>query len=163
MESTLGYNAEVAFYCRRMILRRILKKRWWQQQHFASFQTAATFDNVESLALAAEEMVVCHFKQMNILTAIITLIASYYVLNADYPKGLGSHCKNIYLFFEHVLLPKLKQGSAKQLPISVQTVVAKLNGMAYIIRHVEMIIQEFLLFSCVKCVHFNTGIACLVC
>ena len=85
-----GIQCRVAFYCRRMILRRILKKRWWQQQHFASFQTDATFDNVESLALAAEEMVVCHFKQMNILTAIITLIASYYVLNADYPKGLGS-------------------------------------------------------------------------
>jgi len=88
---------------------------------------------------------------MNILTAIITLIASYYVFNADYPKGLGGHSKNIYLFLEHMLLPKLKQGSATQLPISVETVVAKLNGMAYIIRRVEMIIQEFLLFSCVKC------------
>jgi len=92
--------------------------------------TGATFDDVQSLVLAAEGMVVCHFKQLNILTAVITLIASYYVFNADYPKGLGGHSKNIYLFLEHMLLPKLRHGSTAQLPISVETVIGKLNGMA---------------------------------
>ena len=92
--------------------------------------TGATFDDVQSLVLAAEGMVVCHFKQLNILTTVITLIASYYLFNADYPKGLGGHSKNIYLFLEHMLLPKLRHGSAAQLPISVETVIGKLNGMA---------------------------------
>ena len=46
--------------------------------------TGATIDDVQSLVLAAEGMVVCRFKNINILSAVVTLLASYCVFNADY-------------------------------------------------------------------------------
>ena len=49
-----------------------------------SFQRGATIDDVQSLVLAAEGMVVCRFKNINILSAVVTLLASYCVFNADY-------------------------------------------------------------------------------
>ena len=87
---------------------------------------------MQSLVLAAEGMVVCHLKKNYILSAVITLSASYYTFNADYPKGLGGHRKNIYLFIylfiEYILIPELKR-SNHPLPISVEPVVCKLNRM----------------------------------
>ena len=62
---------------------------------------------------------VCQFKKINILNAVVTLIASYYLFNADYPKGLGGHSKNVYLFLEYILIPELR--SNRSLPISVET------------------------------------------
>ena len=85
--------------------------------------TGATIDDVQSLVLAAEGMVVCRFKKINILSAVVTLLASYYVFNADYPKGHGGHSKNVYLFLEYILL----QGSRHALPINVEAVVGKLK------------------------------------
>ena len=46
--------------------------------------TGATIDDVQSLVLAAEGMVVCRFKKINTLSAVVTLLASYCVFNADY-------------------------------------------------------------------------------
>ena len=85
--------------------------------------TGATIDDVQSLVLAAEGMVVCRFKKINILSAVVTLLASYYVFNADYPKGHGGHSKNVYLFLEYILL----QRSRHALPINVEAVVGKLK------------------------------------
>ena len=69
----------------------------------------------------------CRFKKINILNAVVTLIASYYLFNADHPKGLGGHSKNVYLFLEYILIPELR--SNRSLPINVETVVGKLNKM----------------------------------
>ena len=66
-------------------------------------------------------------KKINILNAVVTLIASYYLFNADYPKGLGGHSKNVYLFLEYILIPELR--SNRSLPISVETAIGKLNKM----------------------------------
>ena len=63
------------------------------------------------------------FKKINILSAVVTLLASYYVFNADYPKGHGGHSKNVYLFLEYILL----QRSRHALPINVEAVVGKLK------------------------------------
>ena len=67
--------------------------------------TGAKVDGIQPLVLAAEGMVVCRFKKINILNAVVTVIASYYLFNADDPKGLGGHSKNANLFLEHILIP----------------------------------------------------------
>lgn len=85
--------------------------------------TGATIDDVQSLVLAAEGIVVCCFKKINILSAVVTLLASYCVFNADYPKDHGGHSKNVYLFLEYILL----QRSRHALPINVEAVVGKLK------------------------------------
>ena len=85
--------------------------------------TGATIDDVQSLVLAAEGIVVCRFKKINILSAVVTLLASYCVFNADYPKDHGGHSKNGYLFLEYILL----QRSRHALPINVEAVVGKLK------------------------------------
>ena len=90
--------------------------------------TGESFDNIQTLALAAEGMVVCRFKKLNILNAVVTLMASYYTFNADYPKGLGGQSKNIFLFLEYILSPEMRSNVA-QLPISVETVVVELNRL----------------------------------
>ena len=85
--------------------------------------TGATIDDVQSLVLAAEGMVVCRFKKINTLSAVVTLLASYCVFNANYPKGHGGHSKNVYLFLEYILL----QRSRHALPLNVEAVVGKLK------------------------------------
>ena len=92
--------------------------------------TGATVDDIQSLVLAAEGMVVCRFqKKINILSAVNTLIASYYTFNADYPKGQGGHSKNVYLFLEYILIPESRR-SSHALPLSVEAVVGKMSRMA---------------------------------
>ena len=60
----------------------------------------------------------------------MTLIANYYVFDANYPKSLDScHSKNIFLFLENALFPQIRTSNVS-LPIAVETVGAKLNGMA---------------------------------
>ena len=83
-------------------------------------------DDMQSLVLAAGGVVVCPFKKINILNAVVTLIASYYLFNADYPKDLGGHSKNVYLFLEYILMPELR--SNRSLSINVKT-IGKLNKM----------------------------------
>ena len=87
--------------------------------------TGAKVDGIQSLVLAAEGMVVCRFKKINILNPVVTLITSYYLFSADYPKGLGGHSKNVYLFLEYILIPELR--SNRSLPTNVETVVGKMN------------------------------------
>jgi len=90
--------------------------------------TGGYFDDIQSLMLAAEGMVVCKFKKFDIVNAILSLIGSYYLFNADYPKGPGGQSKNTYLFLEKILLSNFtKQNRPAQLPIGVQTVVMQLK------------------------------------
>ena len=65
-----------------------------------------TVEDITSINLAAEGMILCQFKKVNILTAVITLLASFYVLNVAYPKGPGGQSKNVLLFSK---LPILNQ------------------------------------------------------
>ena len=65
-----------------------------------------TVEDITSINLAAEGMILCQLKKVNILTAVITLLASFYVLNAAYPKGPGGQSKNVLLFSK---LPILNQ------------------------------------------------------
>lgn len=61
-----------------------------------------TINDITSITgnLAAEGMILRKFKKVNILTAVITLLASFYALNAAYPKGLGGQSKSVFLFLE---------------------------------------------------------------
>jgi len=54
-----------------------------------------TIDNIVSINLAAEGMILCEVKKVNFLTALITLLASFYALNAAYPKCPGGQSKNV--------------------------------------------------------------------
>ena len=84
-----------------------------------------TVEDITSINLAAEGMILCQFKKVNILTAVITLLASFHVLNAAYPKGPGGQNKNVLLFLEFTLLPHIRNSQATTwLPISVETVVS---------------------------------------
>ena len=90
-----------------------------------------TIDDITDINLAAEGMILCKFKKVNILTAVITLLASFYVLNAAYPKGPGGQSKNVFLFLESILLPHIRNSQATtKLPIAVETVVSQLNRLA---------------------------------
>ena len=82
-----------------------------------------TVEDITSINLAAEGMILCQFKKVNILTAVITLLASFYVLNAAYPKGPGGESTNVLLILEFTLLPQIRNSHATtKLPISVETV-----------------------------------------
>jgi len=90
-----------------------------------------TVEDITSINLAVEGMILCQFKKVNILTAVITLLASFYVLNAAYPKGMGGQSKIVLLFLELTLLPKIRNSQATtKLPIFVETVVSQLNRLA---------------------------------
>ena len=84
-----------------------------------------TVEDITSINLAAEGMILCQLKKVNILTAVITLLASFHVLNAAYPKGPGGQNKNVLLFLEFTLLPQIRNSQATtKLPISVETLVS---------------------------------------
>ena len=75
-----------------------------------------TLEEIGSIALIAEGMVVIKFRSTNIINAVVCLMASYYVFNAEYPKDQTGHSKNIYMFLEHILMGRNDQ----TLPISVE-------------------------------------------
>ena len=81
-----------------------------------------SLEELSSLALIAEGMVVVKFKTSTIVSAVTCLIAAYYVFNAEYPKGETGHSKNIYMFLEHILLGRNNQ----TLPICVENFLAQL-------------------------------------
>lgn len=90
--------------------------------------TGRSFDDIQSLVLAGEGMVVCKFKKFDIVNAVLSLIGCYFLFNADYPKGPGGQSKNTYLFLEKILLSNFtKQNRPANLPIGVQTVVSQLR------------------------------------
>ena len=79
-------------------------------------------EEISSISLIAEGMVVNKFKSCNIVNAVICLLAAYYVFNAQYPKGPTGHSKNIYMFLEHVLLGN----SSQSLPIGVENFLSQM-------------------------------------
>lgn len=68
-----------------------------------------TVEDITSINLAAEGMILCQFKKVNILTAVITLLASFYVLNAAYPKGPGGESKRFIDFRVYFITTDKKQ------------------------------------------------------
>ena len=93
--------------------------------------SGGTVHDITSINLAAGGMILCKFKKVNILTAVITLLASFYALNAAYPKGPGGQSKNVFLFLEYILIPQIRKSQATtKLPIAVETVVSQLNRLA---------------------------------
>ena len=75
---------------------------------------------IDELCLASEGMVVCRFRPPSILSAVASLLGSFYCFNMEFPKGNGGSEKNIFLFLEHILLG---QASAT-LPLSVENVLS---------------------------------------
>jgi len=67
--------------------------------------TGGYFNDIQSLMLAAEGMVVCKFKKFDIVNAILSLIGSYFLFNVDYPKGPGGQSKkHISIFRENFIV-----------------------------------------------------------
>ena len=77
---------------------------------------------MHSPILVAEGMVVAKLKNLNILNAVICLLSAYYVFNAEYPKGITGHSKNVFLFLEHLFIPGT--GKKKLLPMSVENFIS---------------------------------------
>ncbi len=73
--------------------------------YIAKLLSTGTLNNMHSLMLVAEGMVVANVKAVNILNAVICLLANYYAFNAEYPKGVTGHSKNVFLFLRHVMIP----------------------------------------------------------
>lgn len=73
--------------------------------------------------LIAEGMVVVKFKTTNILNAVICLLSSYYVFNAEYPNGGNGQSKNVFLFLEHLLI----SAQGKSLPMGVENFLSNFN------------------------------------
>ena len=46
------------------------------------------------------------------LTAVVTLLASFYAHNSVYSKGLCGQSKNVFLFLEYILLPEIRNSQA---------------------------------------------------
>ncbi len=80
---------------------------------------------MHSLMLVAEGMVVAKLKAVNILNAVICLLSAYYAFNAEYPKGVTGHSKNVFLFLEHLLIPC--SGKKKSLPLSVEHFISSMK------------------------------------
>ena len=55
--------------------------------------------DIDELCLAAEGMVICKFRQANILNTVVTLLGSYYVFNMEFAKSAGGVEKALFLFF----------------------------------------------------------------
>ena len=64
---------------------------------------------------------VCKFWPPSILSAVATLLGSFYFLNMEFPKGIVG-AKNIFLFLEHMLLGQ----TSATLPLSVEHVLSDL-------------------------------------
>ena len=77
--------------------------------------------DIHELCLASEGMVVCKFRPPSILSAVATLLGSFYCVNMEFPKGIGGSEKTL-LCLEHMLLG---QASAT-LPRSVEHVLSDL-------------------------------------
>ena len=67
-------------------------------------------------------MVVCKLRASNILTAVVTLLGSFYCFNMEFPKGNADRKKNV-LLLEHLLLGF----ASATLPCSVGNVLADLE------------------------------------
>ena len=66
--------------------------------------STGSLNDLQSITLVAEGMAVVKFKSLNIVNAVIVLLASYYVFNAQYPKGKTGLSKNVYCFLEQILI-----------------------------------------------------------
>ena len=58
--------------------------------------------DIRELCLASEGMVVCKFRPPSILSAVATLLGSFYCFNMEFPKVIGGSGKNVFLFLEYI-------------------------------------------------------------
>ena len=79
--------------------------------------STGTIGDLHTLLLIAEGMVVTKFRKITILNAVISLMASYYAFNAQYPRGTTGHSKNVFVFLEHMLIAQQKTVAV---PVSVE-------------------------------------------
>ncbi|XP_046864307.1 uncharacterized protein LOC124458307 isoform X2 [Xenia sp. Carnegie-2017] len=85
-----------------------------------------TLRNIHSIMLVAEGMIVAKLKTENIVNAIIILLSSFYTFNAEYPKGVNGHGKNVFILLEHLLLNS--NGNCKaQLPTFVDHFISSMK------------------------------------
>ena len=59
--------------------------------------TRGDLQSLNELFLASERMVVCKFRPPSILTAIVTLLRSFYCFNKEFPKCDAGSEKNVFL------------------------------------------------------------------
>ena len=59
--------------------------------------------DIHELCLASEGMVVCKFWPPSILSAVATLLGSFYFLNMEFPKGIVGEKKHISVFRAHAV------------------------------------------------------------
>ena len=79
--------------------------------------------SLNELFLASEGMVVCKFRPPSILTAVVTLLGSFYCFNMEFPKGNAGNEKNVLLLLEHMLLGF----ASATIPLSVEHVLTDLQ------------------------------------
>ena len=79
--------------------------------------------SLNELFLASEGMVVCKFRPPSILTAVVTLLGSFYCFNMEFPKGNAGSEKNVLLLLEHMLLGF----ASATIPLSVEHVLTDLQ------------------------------------
>ena len=58
--------------------------------------TKGDLQSLDELFLASERMVVCKFRPPSILTAIVTLLRSFYCFNKEFPKCDAGSEKNVF-------------------------------------------------------------------
>ena len=85
--------------------------------------STGSLGQLHSLILIAEGMVVAKFRRMNILNAVISLLAAYYTFNAQYPRGKTGHSKNIFVFLDHLLISEQRTA----VPVSVEHFLAMMK------------------------------------
>lgn len=83
--------------------------------------STGSIENLHSISLIAEGMVVIKFKQNTIL--LVCLLSAFFVFNAEYPKAGNGQTKNIYLFLDQLLISK--EGKPN-LPIGVENFLSYL-------------------------------------
>jgi len=90
---------------------------------FPRLVSTGDLQSLNELFLASEGMVVCKFRPPSILTAVVTLLGSFYCFNMKFPKGNAGSEKNVFLLLEHMLLGF----ASATLPLSVEHVLTDLQ------------------------------------
>ena len=90
---------------------------------FPGLISTGDLQSLNELFLALEGMVVCKFRPPNFLTAVVTLLETFYCFNMEFPKGNAGSEQNVLLLLEHMLLGF----ASATLPVSVKHVLADLE------------------------------------
>ena len=74
-----------------------------EETTFPRLISTGDIKDIHELCLASEWVVVCKFRPPSILSAVATLLGSFYCFNMEFPKGIGGIKKNISVFRAHAV------------------------------------------------------------